>query len=89
LLGLWRVEGVTGLYEFIKPEIIVVLAILGNQYYEHIIGLYDKRETDVETIHQARERFIFAKENRPAETKKVNKKLVEEEEEEEFFNNDG
>ena len=51
LLGLWRVQGVDGLYEFIKPEIIVLLAILGNQYYENIIGLYDKRESEVETIH--------------------------------------
>lgn len=51
LLGLWRVEGVAGLYEFIKPEMIVVFSILGNQYYENIIGLYDKKETEVETIH--------------------------------------
>jgi len=50
LFGLWRVEGTGKLFLYILPEIIVMLAIMGQMFYEHLIGLSDKREIDLENI---------------------------------------
>lgn len=35
-----------------------MLTIIGQIYYEHLIGLYEKREIDIENIQEARERFL-------------------------------
>ena len=31
---------------------------MGQNYYETLIGLYDKREIDLENIEEARTRFV-------------------------------
>lgn len=61
LLGLWRVDGGIGrMFLYIMPELVVLLAIMGQIYYEILIGLHDKREIELENIQQARERFLNA-----------------------------
>lgn len=58
LFGLWRVEGIFHLFVYILPEIIILSAIMGQSYYETLIGLYDKREIEIENIEEARTRFL-------------------------------
>jgi hypothetical protein len=50
LLGLWRVEGIRAMFFYILPEIVVLLSIMGQCFYEELIGLSDKREIDLENI---------------------------------------
>ncbi len=59
LFGLWRVEGVWNLFVYILPEILVMLCIMGQNFYELLIGLYEKREIELENIQEARERFVI------------------------------
>jgi len=40
------------------PELVILAAIMAQNYYEILIGLYDKREPDLENIEEARERFV-------------------------------
>ena len=35
-----------------------MLCIMGQMYYETLIGLHEKREIELENIQQARERFL-------------------------------
>lgn len=58
LFGLWREEGIWNLFLYVLPEIIILSAIMGQNYFEILIGLYDKREIDLENIEEARERFL-------------------------------
>jgi hypothetical protein len=46
------------LFWYILPEIVILATIMGQTYYEIIIGLYDKREIEIENISQAKERFV-------------------------------
>lgn len=58
LFGLWRVEGIWPLFVYVMPELVILAAIMAQNYYEILIGLYDKREPDLENIEEARERFL-------------------------------
>ena len=59
MFGLWREEGIWNLFLYVLPEIVILSCILGQCYYEILIGLYDKREIDLENIEEARERFVI------------------------------
>ena len=59
MFGLWRTEGIWNFLIYISPEIIILAAVMAQNYYETIIGLYDKREIDLENIEEARERFVI------------------------------
>jgi hypothetical protein len=50
MFGLFRVEGITKLFAYVLPEILILSFIMGQIYYEHLIGLYEKREIDIEDI---------------------------------------
>lgn len=50
LLGLWRVEGVWALFVYVFPELVILATIMAQNYYEILVGLYDKREPDLEDI---------------------------------------
>lgn len=43
---------------YILPEIIILGCIMGQSYYETLLGLYDKREIEIENIEEARARFV-------------------------------
>lgn len=58
LFGLWREDTTWGLLVYILPELIILTCILGNSYYEILLGLYDRREIDLENIEEARARFV-------------------------------
>ena len=47
-------EGITGLLVYVLPEIMIIGFVMGHIYYEHLIGLYEKREIEVESIIEAR-----------------------------------
>ena len=58
MFGLWREDSTWGLFLYVLPEVIILTCILGQSYYEILVGLYDKREIDLENIEEARERFV-------------------------------
>ena len=58
MTGLRYAEGITGLLLYVLPEIMIIGFIMGHIYYEHLIGLYETREILVETIIEARQRFV-------------------------------
>lgn len=61
MFGLWREDSTWGLFLYILPELIILACVLGQNYYEILVGLYDKREIDLENIEEARERFVSLK----------------------------
>lgn len=63
LFGLWRTESVGELLGYIIPEILILAAIMGQCFYETLIGLHEKREVEIENIQQAKERFIRSQQN--------------------------
>jgi len=58
LFGLWRVETVWGLFLYVLPEIVILTAIMSQSYHEILLGLHEKRETALEGVEQAKERFL-------------------------------
>lgn len=50
LFGLWRCDTTGNLLYYIMPEILILLCIMGQNYYEILLGVYTRRETDVENI---------------------------------------
>lgn len=58
LLGLDRVEGIVQLLIYIIPEFFVLCFIWAQQFYEILSGLHEQRETEIEDISEARERFV-------------------------------
>lgn len=58
LFGLWRVDSLGGLLVYVLPEFVVLAAIMSQSYHEVLLGLHDKRETELETVEEARTRFL-------------------------------
>lgn len=58
ILGLDRVEGIVHLLVYILPEFFVLSFIWAQQFYEILSGLHEQRETEIEDISEARERFV-------------------------------
>lgn len=53
-IGFFYCPTTSELFSYILPEILIIFCILLNIYQENLIGMYDKREIEVETIYQAR-----------------------------------
>lgn len=58
ITGLVRTEGILELLVYVLPEMMVLSFIWAQQFYEILVGLHDEREVDVETISEARDRFL-------------------------------
>ena len=50
-LGLYYVPTPSGFFFYILPEVTVIFCILVNIYQENLIGMYNRREIEVESIH--------------------------------------
>jgi len=57
-VGLKRCNSSAEMIWYILPQMGILVATMAQCFYEMLIGLHDKREIELETIQQARERFL-------------------------------
>ena len=56
-----REEGFMGKVFYFMPELLIIFSIMIHQFKETLIGLLDKNEDEIESIHKAARRLLKAK----------------------------